>query len=476
MIKMWIFAIVAAFFALTGVRAADTTFTLVDKSTKVCQLNGEDDWETGKPTAARTLTNFGMYGADLGAPIDTGGSTLYFLFGDTWPHAQPPPLPADGVLTPNDSVGTSTLTTRPDKKDCLGLQVATTGASPPAFNPPVVMPAIDQGYFNVPSGGVYANSSLYVFFWTNHCLDPDKLTPMPSDPLKLPSAPTPPYTSTTCYETSTLNSIGISVLGQEGTNDVSFNTPMVSGIPVMIPSGFVYVNAVDPTNKPNLAPSSQRLGVFITGVPRYRASVPYLAYSTPANLANPSNWMFFNGLSAGTPIWISYASWQSYHNPDGDWMPPSPVAQIYNPTPSQQCVGEHSLSWNAPLNAWLLLYNCVDRIEARYARAPWGPWSEPIVLISPTLDPNIYCTLIMKPVSSGGCPALTTYWPDKRQGGLYAPFVLSRFTEDASGSCYPPPRPVGLLVACARIYWLVSTWNPYVVVVMKSTLMMTTFL
>jgi hypothetical protein len=474
MIKMWI-AIVAISFALTAVRAADTTFTLVDKSTKVCQLNGEDDWETGKPTAAQTWTKFGMYGADLGAPIDTGGSALYFLFGDTWPHPQSPPEPNDGVATANDAVGASTLTTTPNEHNCLDLQVVTTGASPPAVAPPVVTPMIDQGYFNVPSGGVYVDSSLYVFFLTNRCLSPANLTPMPSDPLKLPSAPLPPYTPTTCYETSILNSIGINVLGQEGASDVLFNTPTVSSAPVTMPSGFVYVNAVDPANKPNLAPSSQRLGVFITGVPRYRAGVPYLAYSTSANLADPSNWMFFNGLSAGTPIWIDYTTWQSPRNPDGDWMPPL-LAQIYNPTPSQECVGEHSLSWNAPLNAWLFLYNCGDRIEARHAPAPWGPWSDPIVLLSPTLDPSIYCTLIMKPLSSGGCPALTSYWPDKRHGGLYAPFVLSRFTEDVSGSCYPPPRPVGLLVACARIYWLVSTWNPYVVVVMKSTLMMTTFL
>ena len=34
----------------------------------------------------------------------------------------------------------------------------------------------------------------------------------------------------------------------------------------------------------NLAPSAQQLGVFITGVPRYRASVPYLAYATAADL------------------------------------------------------------------------------------------------------------------------------------------------------------------------------------------------
>ena len=77
-------------------------------------------------------------------------------------------------------------------------------------------------------------------------------------------------------------------------------------------------------------------------------------------------------------------------------------------------------------------------------------------------------------MSSSGCGILASYWLAGTQGGLYAPFVLSRFTEDVSAHCYPRIKPVGLLVGCTTIYW-VSTWNPYVVVLMKSTLMMATF-
>jgi hypothetical protein len=469
MIKMWIFAIVATSLALTQVHAFTRTFTLVGASTKVCQLNGQTDWESGNPTAAQTLTNFGMASADLGAPIDTGGSKLYFLFGDTFASVPPPPAPPPPPLPevpPDDSVGTSTLTTTPASGTCLDLKIETVPG--PATNPPTVTPMIDQGLFNVPTGGVYANPSLYVFFWTNHCLFPNSLLPpSPSDPLAPPTTITNPG----CVETDpALNSIGISMLGQSGTSDVLYTTP--TG--VTMPSGFVYVNAVDATHKPNLAPSDQRLGVFITGIPRYRASVPYLAYSTTANLGNPSNWMFFNGLTGRKPIWIDYTAWQSNHNAAERWVPPSSVAQIYNPAPSEECIGEHSLTWNAPLNVWLLLYNCKGSgIEARYAPAPWGPWSDPIVLLSPTLDPSLYCTLLMGP---SGCPGLTDYWGDGRLGGLYAPFVLNRFTQDTSRSCFGrTPRPVGLGVSCANIYWLVSTYNPYVVVVMTSTLMITTF-
>jgi hypothetical protein len=269
MTKTQIFAIIAAAAALAPVRASAqvvTTFSLYGASQKVCQLNGQDDWASGSPTAAQTLTNFGMYAADLGAPVDTGGSTLYFLFGDTWSSLPPTPT---GVKPPNDSVGTSTLTATPTRSTCLGLQISTVAsATTPTFNPPTVTPTIDQGSFNVPSGGVYADPSLFVFFWTDHCDNKNTLAASPSDPLALPAA------MTGCAETTSLNSIGISVLGQSsGTSDVLFDTPKVGSTFVTMPSGFVYVNAVDATHSPNLAPSSQQLGVFITGVPRYRASV-----------------------------------------------------------------------------------------------------------------------------------------------------------------------------------------------------------
>ena len=51
---------------------------------KVCQLTGDVDWETGKPTAARTLSDFGLDAVDLGYPVELAGK-LILLFGDTWP-------------------------------------------------------------------------------------------------------------------------------------------------------------------------------------------------------------------------------------------------------------------------------------------------------------------------------------------------------------------------------------------------------
>ena len=47
------------------------------------------------------------------------------------------------------------------------------------------------------------------------------------------------------------------------------------------------------------------------------------------------------------------------------------------------------------------------------------------------------------------------------RGGLYAPFLLNRYTT---------VQPAANGARQATLYWLVSTWNPYEVAVMRSTL------
>jgi hypothetical protein len=77
------------FIAASLLTAADAaTLSLVGNSTVVCQLIGETIWDTGTPgtaTAAKTLSNFGLAGVDLGFPLDSGSGPLYFLFGDGAP-------------------------------------------------------------------------------------------------------------------------------------------------------------------------------------------------------------------------------------------------------------------------------------------------------------------------------------------------------------------------------------------------------
>ena len=69
------------------------------------------------------------------------------------------------------------------------------------------------------------------------------------------------------------------------------------------------------------------------------------------------------------------------------------------------------------------------------------------------------------------CKGLTDYWPDRKlneelNGDFYAPFVIERYTT-SERTFYPRRK-------AATIYWLLSTWNPYQVVVMRTRLQVDT--
>lgn len=124
----------------TAVSAA--TLSLVGSSTMVCQLIGETIWDTGSPgtvTAAKTLSNFGLAGIDLGFPVDSGSGPLYLLFGDGALHFLPtlPDHPPNSLPTvpPDDALGYTSRTTPPDSATCLDLQLATSAPKKSRIQP-----------------------------------------------------------------------------------------------------------------------------------------------------------------------------------------------------------------------------------------------------------------------------------------------------------------------------------------------------
>jgi hypothetical protein len=457
-----LFAAIAAIatLALVPGRADAETLSLVGYSTKVCQLTGQIDWVTNQPTNAQTQTNAGLVAVDLGFPVDSGKGPLYFLFGDSRPISHPP----FGIVMPDDALGWTMRTAPPDSQTCLDMQLAK--SAPHSFAHPTVLPPIDQGTFNVPSGGTFLGDKFYAFFWTDHCSRPDLLLP---DPIAPETLPVPPMGSF-CPEAPENNSIGYSVLAFSRPADpAAFRwtippNPTYGQFLFHMPSGFAYVSSVEAKPGPN-GPKPVEVPVF--GAARYRASIPYLAMAPRDTFGDPDTWSFYGGVDAGGhPIWLTRVQWESGHNSAGQWLAP-PGAELYAASPvGERCVGEHSVTWNEPLQRWLLLYNCgLWNIEARFAPEPWGPWSPPTSILN--LAQPVLCTLIM---SENGCPGQATYWPPLKNGKttpgfFYAPFVLNRYTQ--------PAPPQGAATKSATIYWLVSTWNPYQVVVMQSTLALT---
>jgi hypothetical protein len=432
---------------------------LVGDTAKLCQLTGEKDWESGRPTAARTFSRFGLDAADLGYPVEHNGK-LILLFGDSWPP--PHGGGAAGEVVPDDAVGVTTRSAPPTQEDgkCLELEVHHTPAK--KFAPATIVgpTRVKQGFFNVPSGGVSVEGALYAFFWTNHCSDPNPLSPSPGNPLARPH----PQPNRDCPETDDRNSIGRSVLSRSDDEGRTFRDV------VPMPTGFVYATAVNARPQADI-PADQRLGVFIFAAPRYRASVPYLARAPVESFADTATWRFFTGLGpGGQPIWVARDEWNRGRPAAGGasrppWHPPG-EPELFTPKAEiGRSVGELSVTWNHELHLWLMLYGGPGGMLVRVAHAPWGPWSDPTRILGG--EDWLGCRMLMTP---NGCGGRRDYWPSKHRngkfegGGLYAPYLLNRYTTAAGIDAHGGRR--------CTIYWLVSTWNPYEVSVMRTTLQM----
>lgn len=114
-----------------------------------------------------------------------------------------------------------------------------------------------------------------------------------------------------------------------------------------------------------------------------------------------------------------------------------------------------SVSYLAPLGRYIMLYNSSEPrgIVMRSAPAPTGPWTPGGVLFNPLRDqgdaPFIHV------VGRGG-RGDTLGDPNRGDlpGGAYGPYIMERYTNCLEDRC--------------RLYYTMSTWNPYQVMVMQS--------
>lgn len=112
-----------------------------------------------------------------------------------------------------------------------------------------------------------------------------------------------------------------------------------------------------------------------------------------------------------------------------------------------------------------MLYNCSDRTAAnmsgvymRLAPQPWGPWGAPQTIFNAQRDRGT-CFFIHRAATatSPACDQLSGPGREDTEGGAYGPYFLSPFTTGATAS------------GTSTIYYLLSTWNPYIEVIMKTT-------
>jgi uncharacterized protein (TIGR03437 family) len=94
----------------------------------------------------------------------------------------------------------------------------------------------------------------------------------------------------------------------------------------------------------------------------------------------------------------------------------------------------------------------------RFASQPWGPWGAPQTIFNGQRDRGD-CFFIHRAMTATipACDQLSGAGREATQGGAYGPYFISRFTtgDTASGT--------------STFYYLLSTWNPYIEVIMKTT-------
>ena len=176
--------------------------------------------------------------------------------------------------------------------------------------------------------------------------------------------------------------------------------------------------------------------VLLFGSGDYRRSDVRLAVQPLGGIGSRASLRYLAGLDAGgAPLWSADESQAS-------------------PLFDHPCVGELSVTYNPALELFVMLYNC-GGIILRTAPRPWGPWSPPQTLFDPLRDGG-YCHYMHVPWSREHCDEVQDEGTDDVWGGAYGPYQIAELATAGHGT--------------STIYFTMSTWNPYTVVLMRASL------
>ena len=269
-------------------------------------------------------------------------------------------------------------------------------------------PGISMGAFEVPVAGISLGGQIYIAVSTNHTED------RATDRSVLTKF-TPPASFQPSRTISQL----------PAGHFVKFSLHSAPGAITGLPSGGPFI--------------------LVWGTGAYRKSDAYLSIVPAAQFESGKGTRYFAGLDArSAPVWSEKES--------------DATAIVQNST-----MGDLSVTRCKDLGLWLLTYDSRDPaprgILFAYSRTPWGPWSEPQIIFNAARD-GALGKFIHDPQShpddelAGPVIGKGQANPQAVHGGAYAPYVVERWTKVQGSEL--------------SIYYVLSTWNPYVVVLMKS--------
>jgi hypothetical protein len=375
-----------------------------NSSVKLEQVIGDVDWATGSNTTSQTITRFNIAGTDVSYCF-TCGTNLLFFFGDT--------IASNVNYHAADPVAWSTTT---NGEQGLLLNFFTNSDSSNVFVQPQ---GISMGANDTPNAGICISNVNYIICNTgndgslsnNHAHDFSELVTFNQTNLTFQTNRT------------------VSVLTNGGR--------------------FIYDSLhFFGTN------------VLMFGAGAYRASDIYLATTPSSSYLSGTGTLYFTGLTNGQPTWSTIetnAVPVVQDNPTNG--PPWP-----NDSPS---VGNLSVIYSTNLGLWMMTYdggrNTDDRtnyggIYFSCAAQPWGPWSTPQLIFSPTRDLGFGIFIHNSEYSPPGPVGPTIdepiHNPTNTTGTVYAASMIESFTRITNSTVF--------------IYYTMATWNPYTVVKMRS--------
>ena len=230
-----------------------------------------------------------------------------------------------------------------------------------------------------------------------------------------------------------------SILARSNDGGIHFGKPLYT----LSTDKFIHVSAqVIDNHVLQGLPEKAGEGLLIWGTGEHRKSDIYLAYIPLAEINNRSSLRFFSGIADEDekedhlqPIWTSDESMAKPLFPTG-------------------CAAEISVRWNYYLEKWIMLYNCelcnTRGVIVRLADTPWGPWSAPKIIFDPE---DGYGKFIHEPGKDNLNDPTRDGHEDK--GHEYGPYQMA-------------PYSTGIKGRYTKIYFTMSTWNPYQVMQMSA--------
>jgi len=383
------------------------TLTWTSGSTvKVEQLVGDQDYQTKQPTASQTVTRFNILGNDIGYSFESNGK-LIFTFGDTI---------SSNANVVNYRAGdplASTTASNPESPMLLDFYMSRDGSGPLFVRPP----GVAMGADDVPNSGITLPDGTYLIVNTG---------------------------ADTSLDNPHVNDSSVLVKFDESAQTFT-SLRTIS----RMPAGHFIITA----------PHQSGTDVYVFGVGAYRASDIFLARTPAASFASGSGTQYFAGLVDGQPTWVDAESMAVPVVQDNPLNGPS----WPNDSPT---VGNLSVAYSSQLGLWLMTYDGgrqsprTNGVYFTYSPQPWGPWAAPQLIFNLSRDPGLGLfvhdpSIVPDPPGDGlNGPTIGQNDIYSTRGAAYAPLMIGRFTTITGNTL--------------RIYFTLSTWNPYTIVRMRA--------